>query len=196
MSEVDTALVLAVLKPIWFTKPETASRLRARIEAVLGWSTVHGMRPEAAPNPARWDHLRNALPEKGSIREVKHHAALPFQELPSFFAKLTQPPGLAAKALQLAILCAVRTGDLIGSDREDSPPMMWSHVDLAGRTWLVPKTKNGSGPQDSVVGRRRRVARGYPPKPFRRRQRHRLRRRSAGPGNVEWRDAAGCLSHG
>jgi hypothetical protein len=65
------------------------------------------MRPEAAPNPARWDHLQNALPEKGLIREVKLHAALPFQELPSFFAKLTRQPGLAARGSSHSVRSAM-----------------------------------------------------------------------------------------
>ena len=141
VAEIDTALVLAVLKPIWYDKPETASRLRGRIETVLGWSVIHDLRPEGL-NPARWgDHLKNALPEKGEIREVKHHATLPFQQLPTFFAKLKQQPGLAALGLQLAILTATRTGDLIGNDREERPPMKREHVDLAGRMWVIPRTK-------------------------------------------------------
>jgi integrase len=130
-----------VLRPIWHDKPETASRLRGRIETVLGWAMVNGLRTEGM-NPARWDgHLANALPEKGDVREVKHHAAPPYQELPDFMVKLKGREGLAARALQLAILTAVRTGDLIGNDREERPPMKRQHVDLAGRMWTIPKTK-------------------------------------------------------
>jgi hypothetical protein len=141
VAEVDTALVLSVLRPIWYDKPETASRLRGRIETVLGWAMVNGLRPEGV-NPAHWTgHLANALPEKGDVREVKHHAAPPYQELPDFMVKLKGREGLAARALQLAILTAVRTGDLIGNDREERPPMKRQHVDLAGRMWTIPKTK-------------------------------------------------------
>jgi integrase len=102
---------------------------------------VNGLRTEGV-NPARWTgHLQNALPEKGEVREVKHHAAPPYQELPDFMVKLKGRDGLAARALQLAILTAVRTGDLIGNDREERPPMKREHVDLAGRMWTIPKTK-------------------------------------------------------
>ena len=141
VADVDTALVLSVLRPIWYEKPETASRLRGRIETVLGWAMVNGLRPEGV-NPARWTgHLANALPEKGEVREVRHHAALPYQEVPAFMAQLKQRPGLAARCLELAILTAVRTGDLIGNDREERPPMKREHVDLADRMWTIPKTK-------------------------------------------------------
>jgi hypothetical protein len=141
VADVDTALVLSVLRPIWHDKPETAARLRGRIEAVLGWAMVNGLRAEQM-NPARWDgHLANALPEKGEVREVKHHAAPPYIELPAFMAKLKGRAGLAARALQLAILTTVRTGDLIGNDREERPPMKREHVDLAGRMWTIPQTK-------------------------------------------------------
>jgi hypothetical protein len=106
IADVNTALVLSVLRPIWHDKPETASRLRGRIETVLGWAMVNGLRTEGM-NPARWTgHLQNALPEKGEVREVKHHAAPPYQELPDFMVKLKGREGLAARALQLAILTA------------------------------------------------------------------------------------------
>jgi len=141
LADVDTALVLSVLRPIWYSRPETASRLRGRIETVLGWAMVNGLRTEGM-NPARWTgHLSKALPEKGEVREVKHHAAPPYAELPSFMAKLKGRGGLAARALQLAILTATRTGDLIGNDREERPPMKREHVDLAGRVWTIPQTK-------------------------------------------------------
>jgi Arm DNA-binding domain len=141
VAEVDTALVLSVLRPIWYDKPETASRLRGRIETVLGWAMVNGLRTEGV-NPARWpNHLQNALPEKREVREVKHHAAPPYQELPDFMVKLKRREGLAARALQLAILTAVRTGDLFGNHREERPPMKREHVDLAGRVWTIPQTK-------------------------------------------------------
>src|SRR5215471_7559508 len=141
IADVDTALVLSVLRPIWHDKPETASRLRGRIETVLGWAMVNGLRTEGM-NPARWTgHLANALPEKGEVRDVRHHAAPPYQELPDFMVKLKGRDGLAARALQLAILTAVRTGDLIGNDREERPPMKREHVDLASRMWTIPKTK-------------------------------------------------------
>lgn len=143
VAEVDTALVLSVLRPLWYEKPETAARLRGRIETVLGWAMVSGLRPEGV-NPARWKgHLANALPEKGEVREIRHHAALPYQDVPVFMAQLRQRPGLAARCLELAVLTAVRTGDLIGNDRDERPPVKREHVDLAARMWTIPKIKTG-----------------------------------------------------
>jgi hypothetical protein len=96
VADVDTALVLSVLRPIWHDKPETASRLRGRIETVLGWAMVNGLRTEGM-NPARWTgHLANALPEKGEVREVRHHAAPPYQELPGFMVKLKGRDGVTS----------------------------------------------------------------------------------------------------
>jgi integrase len=146
VGQIDTAAVLFVLKPIWYEKPETAARLRGRIEKVIGYAVIHGLcggiDPERHQNPARWTgHLENALPAKGEVREVKHHAALPYEQLPGFMAKLKQRNGLAARCLELAILTAVRTGDLIGLDREDRPAMNRAHVNLRGRMWTIPKTK-------------------------------------------------------
>jgi integrase len=145
---IDTAAVLAVLKPIWQSKPETASRLRGRIEKVIDYAIVHGLAGDLSPsheNPARWKgRLEHALPAKGEVREIKHHAALAYEDLPAFLRKLRTREGLAARALELAILTATRTGDLIGSDREERPPMRREHVDLAGAMWTVPKTKTGA----------------------------------------------------
>lgn|SRR5262245_691047 len=139
--ELDTALVLSVLKPIWYEKPETASRLRGRIEKVIGYAMINGLCDEGL-NPARWTgHLENALPNKGDVREVKHHAAPPYAELPTFMEKLRQREGLAARCLELAILTATRTGDLIGIDREDRPGMNRVHVNLKDRMWTIPRTK-------------------------------------------------------
>jgi len=144
VGEVDTELVLSVLRPIWHDKPETAARLRGRIEKVIGYAMINGLCDEGL-NPARWTgHLENALPAKGEVREVRHHAALPYAELPAFYAQLNRREGLAARCLELAILTAVRTGDLIGNNREDRPPMKRSHINLKGRMWTIPRTKNGS----------------------------------------------------
>jgi integrase-like protein len=78
IGEIDTALVLSVLRPIWHKKPETASRLRGRIEKVIGYAMINGLCDEGL-NPARWKgHLENARPAKGEVREVKHHAAPPY----------------------------------------------------------------------------------------------------------------------
>ena len=121
VAAIDTALVLRVLEPIWKTKPETASRLRGRIERILGWAVVKGFRADT-PNPARWtDNLDHLLPATATIREVAHHAALPYAELARFMEQLRKAQGIGALALEFVILCAVRTGDITGSEREDAP---------------------------------------------------------------------------
>lgn len=148
IAAIDTPLMLAVLNPIWSTKPETASRLRGRIERVLSWAVAQGMGGDidldTYRNPARWDgHLEHALATKGKVHTVEHHAALDHTLMPEFYAALAKQPGLAARAFQLAILTAARTGDLRGVDREDRPPMRWEHVDLKAQMWTIPRTKTG-----------------------------------------------------
>lgn len=126
---VETKHVLAALKPIWVEKSETASRVRGRIEAVLDWATVHGHR--AGDNPARWKgHLDMILPAKSKVAPVTHHAALPFGEMPAFMSRLAGVSGVAARALEFAIITAARTGEVIGAE--------WSEIDLAAGLWIVP----------------------------------------------------------
>src|ERR1051326_2309874 len=138
---IDTPLVLAVLKPIWTIKPETASRVRQRIEAVLGWATVHEYR--TGDNPARWqNHLDKALQQKTDIRKVKHHAALPDAEIGEFMAQLREQPGTAARALEFAILTAARTGEVLGA--------RWSEIDTAERVWIVPAERMKAGREHRV----------------------------------------------
>ncbi len=126
---VDTGLVMQALEPIWTSKPETASRVRGRIEAVLDWAAARGHR--TGENPARWrGHLDKLLPGRRKVRRVKHHAALPFAELPGFLAELRQREGIGARALEFAVLTGARTGEIVGAK--------WSEVDLATRVWTVP----------------------------------------------------------
>src|SRR5262245_37396353 len=114
VSAVDVADVLKVLKPVWTTKPETASRLRGRIEAVLDYARAHKWR--SGENPARWkgtlDHL---LPARTKVQRVKHHAAMPYAKVPAFMAALAEQEGTAALALRFAILTAARTGEALGA---------------------------------------------------------------------------------
>jgi len=105
-----------VLEPIWTEKPETASRVRGRIEAILDWATARGYRQ--GENPARWrGHLQNLLPKKSKVRRVEHHAAPPYPEVAAFMVELRQQEGVAARALEFAILTAARTGEVIGGSR-------------------------------------------------------------------------------
>ena len=121
---VDVGLVMKALEPIWTTKPETASRVRGRIESILDWATARGYRQ--GENPARWrGHLENLLPKRSKVRRVEHHAALPYAEIGAFMAELRQQEGIAARALEFAILTAARTGEVLGA--------RWDEIDLAER---------------------------------------------------------------
>ena len=133
---IDVGLVMNALEPIWTTKPETASRVRGRIESVLDWATARGYRK--GENPARWrGHLENLLPKKTKVRRVEHHAALPYTELGEFIAELRQQEGVAARALEFAILTVARTGEVIGAK--------WSEINLAERLWTIPAERMKAG---------------------------------------------------
>jgi integrase len=138
---VDTALVLKVLEPIWTTKPETAGRVRGRIEVVLDWAKVRGCR--TGDNPARWrGHLDKLLPARGKVRKVEHHAALPYGELPGFLAALREQEGISARALEFTILTAARTGETIFA--------RWSELDLLDKTWTIPAARMKAGREHRV----------------------------------------------
>ncbi|MGC2521368.1 MAG: Arm DNA-binding domain-containing protein, partial [Stellaceae bacterium] len=108
---VDVGLVMKAVEPIWTSKPETASRVRGRIESVLDWAAARGYRQ--GENPARWrGHLENLLPKKSKVRRVEHHAALPYAELAGFMVELREQEGVGARALEFAILTAARTGEV------------------------------------------------------------------------------------
>ncbi len=129
---IATPDVLAVLKPLWLTTPETATRLRGRIESVLDFSAVNGWRDAA--NPARWrGHLDKLLPARAKVRAVKHHAALPWQQVPAFIAELRRRESIAARALELLVLTAARSGEILGG--------RWGEVDLDGAIWTVPAAR-------------------------------------------------------
>src|SRR6266851_6669254 len=115
---VDVGLVLQAIEPIWTTKPETASRVRGRIESILDWATARGYRD--GENPARWrGHLDKLLPAKGKISTVKHHKAMPYRHLPAFMTKLRSRPDVSARALEFTILTAARTGETLGAERQE-----------------------------------------------------------------------------
>jgi integrase len=127
---------MKALEPIWQTKPETASRLRGRIEAVLDWAKVRGFRE--GENPARWrGHLDKLLPARSKVRKVEHHPALPYDELADFVAVLRSQEGIAARALEFLMLTATRTGEVIGA--------RWDEVDLGQKIWVVPATRMKAG---------------------------------------------------
>ena len=131
VATVGTEDVLAVLRPIWGTIPETATRLRQRIEAVLDDARVKGWRPENLANPARWKgHLSATLPSPRKVRAVQHHPSLPWQQMGAFMAALAKREGMAAKALAFTILTGSRTGAV--------RLMTWREIDAAAKVWTAP----------------------------------------------------------
>jgi integrase len=141
VQSIDVGLVMKALEPIWHTKPETASRLRGRIEAVLDWATVRSYRK--GENPARWrGHLDKFLPARAKIQKVQHHPALPYHEMADFIAALREQEGIAARALEFLILTAARTGEIIGAQ--------WDEVDLDGKIWVVPGARMKAGREHRV----------------------------------------------
>lgn len=138
---IDVGLVLKAVEPIWTTKSETASRVRGRIEGVLDWATARGYR--TGDNPARWrGHLENLLPKRSKVRRVEHHAALPYAEIGEFMTVLRQEEGIAARALEFAILTAARTGEVIGA--------RWNEFNLTDRVWTVPAERMKAGKDHRV----------------------------------------------
>jgi integrase len=138
VGDIDTGTVLKIIEPMWTTTPETASRVRARVESVLAWATVRGYR--SGPNPAQWrNHLDKILPKKTKVTAVKPHNALPYQQVSAFVAALAQRPGVAAKALMLAIFTALRSNEVRGA--------LWSEFNFADATWTIP-----GGPRGRMKG--------------------------------------------
>jgi len=129
VNEIETNDVLAVLKPIWETKCETAARLRGRIERILARATVEGHRNGA--NPASWrGHLQEALPARSEVQPVQHFRAMEFRDLPAFMTELCQIDTVGAVALRFLILTAARSGEVLGAQ--------WSEIDWTEKTWTVP----------------------------------------------------------
>lgn len=122
---IDTALINDAVAAIWQTKPETAGRVRLRIERVL-----------------RWVKEGKPLPTQGASRRTKNHAALPYRELPFFVAELREREGISARALEFLILTAARTGEVIGAK--------WPEIDLDGRTWTIPDERMKAGREHRV----------------------------------------------
>lgn len=139
--DITLANVLAVLKPIWETKTETASRLRGRIESVLDWATAHGYRDGL--NPARWrGHLDKLLPKPSKVAKVEHREALDVSEVGAFMAKLRDMDGIGAKALEFAILTAARSGEVRGAT--------WAEFDLTSKMWVIPAARMKAGKEHRV----------------------------------------------
>ena len=139
--DVGTQDVLATLRPIWSEKPETASRVRQRIEAVLDYASAMGAR--SGDNPARWrGHLDHLLPKPTKVRAVQHHPAMPWRDVPEFLTALSNRDGMAARALAVVVHTAARSGEVRG--------MRWSEIDLDERVWTVPASRMKAGKEHRV----------------------------------------------
>jgi integrase len=141
LQAIDTGLVMKVVEPIWATKPETANRVRGRIETILDWAAVRGYR--LGENPARWrGHLDKLLPSRSKVRKTQHHSALPYVELPAFLSSLREQEGIAARALEFTILTAGRTSEVIGARR--------SEFNVGEKLWTVPAERMKAGKDHRV----------------------------------------------
>lgn len=136
VADVDTALIVKVLNQregkgatFWESKSETASRVRGRIESVLGWATTSGLR--SGDNPARWKgHLDNLLATISKAQRTENHPSLAWERVGAFVGALRHRDGVAAKAVEFAILTATRSGEVRGA--------RWSEIDLDAKVWTIP----------------------------------------------------------
>ncbi len=141
VQEVDTAMVVKVLGPIWTTRTETAVRLRGRIESILDWATVSKFR--TGENPARWrGHLDHLLANPSKVAPHKHRPALPWAEAPAFMVELRKREGVSAKALEFAIFTAARSGEVRGAT--------WSEISWSDSLWVVPAERMKAGREHRV----------------------------------------------
>lgn len=141
VAEVGTVHVLAALQPIWTRKPETAARVRGRIEAILDYART--MEWRSGENPARWrGHLDNLLPARKRLATVEHHAALPWRETAEFIRNLSAQDGIASQALRFTIFTAARTGEVIGT--------RWNEIDIQDCVWTVPADRMKGGREHRV----------------------------------------------
>ena len=149
VDEITTEDVLAVLKPIWTSKAETASRVRGRIEKVLDAAKAKGHRD--GENPAQWrGHLDHLLGRRQKLQRG-NHAALPYDELPKFMADLRRQEGLAPAALEFLILTAARTGELLRKLRDGVPlGAKWSEIDFEAKVWTIPAERMKAGVEHRV----------------------------------------------
>src|SRR5262249_43468733 len=137
IDEITTEDVLAVLRPIWLTKSETASRVRGRIEKVLDAAKAKGLR--LGENPARWrGHLALLLSKRHKLQRG-HHPSMPWQKVPEFIARLRERPSVSALALEFVILTACRSGEVLRSVRGgELMGAGWEEIDRDARVWTVP----------------------------------------------------------
>ena len=136
VSEIETKHILKILNPIWSSKTETAKRVRTRMELILDYAKVNNWRSDS--NPARWrGHLQTSLPSPTKIKKLKHHPALPYAELPKFMLELMDQNGIGARALEMCILHANRTQEVLKA--------RWDQFDLESRVWTIPEENMKKG---------------------------------------------------
>lgn len=141
VAAVDTGLVLKVLEPLWRRTPETAGRIRGRIELVLDWAKARGLRD--GENPARWrGHLDKLLPSRTKVQRVVHLNALAYPDMPAFMAELRAKAGVAPAALEFLVLTAARAGEVVGAT--------WSEIDTEARQWVISASRMKSGKEHRV----------------------------------------------
>jgi len=141
VKDIDTALVMQALEPIWASKSETANRVRGRIESILDWAKARGYRD--GENPARQrGHVDHLLPARSKMAAVEHHESLPYKDLPAFMVELRQREGVVQRALEFTILTATRTGEVIGAK--------WSEIDLGNKVWTIPADRMKEGAEHRV----------------------------------------------
>ena len=132
VSKIDTSHVMKILTPIWLAKTETATRVRGRIEKILDWAKVQGYR--SGDNPALWrGHLDKLLPKPSKVAGAGHHAALPWSEIGAFMATLRDMQGDGARAMEIIILTATRTSEVLNAK--------WAEIDLDAKLWVIPKQR-------------------------------------------------------
>jgi integrase len=152
VGEIDRTLVLKILEQqvparrgspagsLWLTRPETARRLRGRLEEILDWAKGRGYRD--GENPATWDLISHVLPAPAKLARVEHHPALAYAAIPEFMARLRARTGSAARALEFTVLCAARSGETIGAK--------WSEIDLDAKVWTIPAGRMKAGMEHRV----------------------------------------------
>ena len=146
VSQIETGDVLAVLKPLWQARPALGSRVRARIETVIDYAKARGWRP-GSENPARWrGHLANLLSKKPKF-SARHHAAMPYGEVPAFVERLRQRGAMTGRCLEFLILTAVRSGEARGA--------RWSEIDIPNAVWTIPAARMKAGKEHRVPLSRR-----------------------------------------
>jgi integrase len=136
VGDIDTGLVIRVLKPIWQTKTETANRLRQRIEAVIDGAIALGLR--SGDNPARWrGNLQKLLPRQSKVSRVRHFKAMAYSDIPVFFRDLRQRDAISARAMAFSILTAARSGEVRG--------VTWDEIDMDQAIWTIPEERTKAG---------------------------------------------------